>query len=292
MKIGEAAPWKPIPMSIDRAAMAVLSQQVSTTLSMPACIRAALIATDTGVSSNGGNGASHGGNGSGGASHNGASHIGNSRHGGSSSFQVTLKGGLIIGGLGVELIFRSRPKQPSAFPRDVTSKVTLVPTGEAIEIRDKSTRAKLGGDPAAWVQIRDSDGVPLTDQIYVGRLGRGPCLMDPAFPCTVTAETYVSPVGISAPADSDLTLTGEMVFDRGLSLRVVLRRREGPLWWGRRPDAVLDFDIIAPGHMIHFPAQPIWTGEGVGTLRSLIFLDGGGEPIGNEHLLKPTVALQ
>jgi hypothetical protein len=44
--------------------------------------------------------------------------------------------------------------------------------------------------------------------------------------------------------------------------------------------------------MIHFPAQPIWTGESVGTLRSLIFLDGGGEPIGNEHLLKPTVALQ
>ncbi len=134
--------------------------------------------------------------------------------------------------------------------------------------------------------------MPLTDQIYVGRLGRGPCLMDPAFPCMVTAETYVSPVGIVAPAESDLTLTGEMTFDRGLSLRVVLRRREGPLWWGRRPDAVLDFEIVTPGHMMHFPAQPIWMGESVGTLRSLIFLDGEGDPIGNEHLLKPTVALQ
>jgi hypothetical protein len=310
VNIGDAAPWKPVPMSVDRAAMAVLSQQVSTTLSMPACIRAALIATEGGSSYHGashnGNGASHNGNGAspnGNGNGKGASAHGNgngaSAHGSGASsngapgpLQLTLKGGLVIGGLGVELIFRSRPKPASGIPRDVTTKATLLPAGKAIEIHDKSGRAKVGGDPAAWVQIRDGDGVPLTDQIYIGQLGRGPCLMDPAFPCLVTAETYVSPVGIFEPAESDLTLTGEMIFDRGLSLRVVLRRREGPLWWGRRPDAVLDFDIVTAGHMIHFPAQPIWTGESVGTLRSLIFLDGGGEPIGNEHLLKPTVALQ
>ena len=279
-KIGEAASWKPLPMLVDRAAMAVLSQQVCTTISMPACIRAALIATEIGSSNGNSNGNSHG-------ALNGTSH-------GSSSppIQITLRGGLMIGGLGVELIFRSRPKRPSGFPRDVTTKATLLNGGQALEIHDKTTRAKIGGDPAAWVQIRDGEGVPLTDQVYVGRLGKGPCLMDPTFSCLVTAETYVSPVGISAPAESDLTLTGEMTFDRGLSLRVVLRRREGPLWWGRRPDAVLDFDLLTAGHMIHFPAQPIWTGESVGTLRSLIFLDGEGEPIGNEHLLKPTVALQ
>jgi len=49
---------------------------------------------------------------------------------------------------------------------------------------------------------------------------------------------------------------------------------------------------VSPGTMIHFPAQPIWAGESMGTLKSLIFLDGEGEPIGNEHLLTPTVALQ
>jgi hypothetical protein len=128
--------------------------------------------------------------------------------------------------------------------------------------------------------------------IYIGRLGRGPCLMDPTFACMVAAETYVSPVGISVPSESDLTLTGEMTFDQGLSLRVVLRRREGALWWGRRPEAEVDFEIVPPGHMIHFPAQPIWVGDSVGTLRSLIFLDGEGEPIGDEHLLSPTIALQ
>jgi hypothetical protein len=266
-------------MSLDRAAMAVLSQQVCTTIAMPACIRAALVATEAGVSLNG-------------ASSNGTAKSHAAVNGLSSPIQIALKGGLVIGGLGVELIFRSRPQRPSGLPRDITTKTTLLPTGQAVDIHDRSSRAKISGDPAAWVQIRDGDGVPLTDQIYVGRLGRGPCLMDPTFACAVTAETYVSPVGISAPAESDLTLTGEMTFDRGISLRVTLRKREGPLWWGRRPDAVFDFEIVTPGHMIHFPAQPIWTGESVGSLRSLIFLDGEGDPIGNEHLLKPTVALQ
>jgi hypothetical protein len=270
-------------MTVDRASMVVLSQRVNTTLTMPACIRAALIATEVGTPSNGNGSNGHGSNGNG--SHGGL-------HGGPVSYQVTLKGGLIIGGLGVELIFGDRPRSVSSFPRDVTSKAVLLPPGQAVDIHGKSTRARVGGDPAAWMQIRDGDGVPLTDSFYLGRLGKGPCLMDPAFPCLVTAETYVSPVGISAPADSDLTLTGELMFDRGLSLRVVLRRREGPLWWGRRPDAVLDFEIVPAGHMIHFPAQPIWAGETVGALKSLIFLDGEGEPIGNEHLLKPMVGLQ
>jgi hypothetical protein len=276
VKKGEAARHGIVPLSVDRDAMAILSQQVCTTLSMPACIRAALIPLDPGVPSK-----------SKGASSNGT----NAKDGLSPSLQIALKGGLIIGGLGVELIFRSRPRTQSPFPRDLTTKATLLPAGQALDFQDRSPRAKVGGDPAAWVQVRDGDGVPLTDPIYVGRLGRGPCLMDPTFACGVNAETYISPF-ITSPTESDLTLTGEMTFDHGISLRVILRRREGALWWGRRPDAVFDFEVVSPGTMIHFPAQPIWTGESVDALKSLIFLDGEGEPIGNEHLLKPTVAMQ
>ena len=271
-KRAEAASWNGDPMSLDRAAMVVLSQQASSTIAIPACIRAALIPTEPGVS---------------GTSYK----AGAPATSASAPVQVTLKGRLTIGGLGVELIFRDEAKRPYG-PRDLTTKATLLPSGEAIDVYGRSTQGPVGADPAAWIQVRDGEGTSLTDMIYIGRLGRGPCLMDPAFACTVAAETYVSPVGISAPAPSDLTLTGEMTFDRGLSLRVVLRRREGALWWGRRPEAEFDFEIVSPGHMIHFPAQPIWAGDGARALRSLIFLDGEGEPIGDEHLLKPTVALQ
>src|SRR3954468_18572497 len=213
VKKGDAARHSIVDMSVDRDAMAVLSQQVCTRLSMPACIRAALIPLDSGA-------ASH---------EKGAPSDGSKAKSPSSSLRFALKGGLIIGGLGVELIFRSRPRSPSPFPRDLTTKATLLPAGQALDFDHRSPRAKVGDDPAAWVQVRDGDGVPLTDSIYVGRLGRGPCLMDPAFSCTVSAETYISPLSIPAPAASDLTLPGELSFDHGLSLRVILRRREGAL---------------------------------------------------------------
>jgi len=276
VKKGDASRDNIVPMSVDRDAMAVLSQQVCTTLSMPACIRAALIPIGLGVPSK-----------ERGARPNGT----RPKLEVSPPLQIALKGGLVIGGLGVELIFQSRPRTQSPFPRDLTTKATLLPAGQALDFQDRSPRAKVGVDPAAWVQVRDGDGVPLTDPIYVGRLGRGPCLMDPTFTCMVNAETYISPFSITSPTESDLTLTGEMTFDHGLSLRVILRRREGALWWGRRPDAIFDFEIVSAGTMIHFPAQAVWTGESGGALKSLIFLDGEGEPIGNEHLLKPTVAL-
>src|SRR6185295_18703135 len=181
-KNGDAARSKVLPMSVDRDAMAVLSQQVSSTLSMPACIRAALIPTD--LSSNG-------------SARTAAGEV--------APFQLALKGGLVIGGLGVELIFRSRPRSSTSLARDLTSKATLLPNGRAVDVQGRAPRVKVGSDPAAWVQVRDGDGVPLTDQIYVGRLGKGPCLMDPIFSCPVTAETYISPFSISEPADSDLT---------------------------------------------------------------------------------------
>ncbi len=255
MKNGGPARSTIQPLSLDREAVTVLSQQVSSTLSMPACIRAALVPTFQ-----------------------------------AQALNITLRGGLFLGGLGVELIFRDLPQSPMGVPKGVSSKAMLLHAGKAVDVEERSPRTKAGTDPAAWVQVRAGDGVALTDQIYVGRLGKGPCLMDPAFSCPVTADAYISPFGVSEPAHSDLTLTGEMTIDHGLSLRVTLRRREGPLWWGRRPDAVFDFEIVPPGTMVHFPAQPIWTGDG-GILRSLIFLGGDGEPIGNEHLVNPTVAL-
>jgi hypothetical protein len=284
-KSGDAAVvWNPFPISVGREAMSVLSQQVTTTISLPACLRAALVATGIGPTSNG-----HA-NGSNGAAHANGSSV-RASNGASAPFQVTLKGRFAIDGLGAELIFQDRPERASEFSRDVTTKAVLLPSGQALELHGRSARAKVGADSAAWIQIRDAEGVPITDSIFVGSLGRGACLMDPAFTCPVSVGTYLSVVGISSP-ESDLTLTGKITFIRGISLRVVLRRREGPLWWGRRPDAVFDFEIVPAGETIQFPAQAVWPGEGVGALRSLTFLDGEGEPIGHEHLLRPTVALQ
>jgi len=235
------------------------SREVRSTLSMPACLQAALIPLDRGDAP---------------------------------GSRLTLKGGLVLGGLGAELIFERGHDNGPRRRIEVTTKATLVPAGECLEFERRQSRNSIGGDPAAWVQIRDGAGNPLTDDLFLGRLGRGYRPMDPAFTTLVDAETFIWPIAGGTQLESDLTLGGEMTFLRGVSARVVLRRRGGALWWNRPPDAVFDLEIVKPGQRILFPAQPIWAGDHGGSLRSLLFLNGAGEPIGEEHLLQPAISPQ
>src|SRR5712691_8985984 len=112
VKKGDAVRHGILPM-VDRDVMAVMSQRVCTTFSMPACLRAALIPIDLDVPRM------------------------KSKDGGS-SFQIALKGGLSIDGLDVELIFQSRPRSRSPFLRDLTTKVTLLPAGQALDVQNRS----------------------------------------------------------------------------------------------------------------------------------------------------------
>lgn len=251
--------WHHVPITTRPVLSTLQSREARSTLSMPACLRAALIPLD--------------------------------REDAPAS-QLTFKGSLILGGLGAELIFNRASDNGPRGRTEVTTKTILVPTGECLEFERRRFRSGVGGDPAAWVQVRDGGGNPLTDELFLGRLGQGYRPMDPSFTALVDAETFISPIACASQLDSDLTLRGEMTFLRGISARVVLRRRGGPLWWSRPATAVFDLDIVKPGQRILFPTQPIWAGDHGGALRSLLFLNGAGEPIGEEHLLEPAISPQ
>lgn len=248
-----------LPISPGPVLSTLQSREARSTLSMPACLQAALIPLDREEAP---------------------------------GSQLTFKGGLVLGGLGAELIFNRGYDNGPRGRIEVTTKAILIPTGECLEFERRQFRSGVAGDPAAWVQIRDGEGNPLTDELFLGRLGQGYRPMDPSFTAIVDAETFISPIACATQLDSDLTLGGEMTFLRGVSTRVVLRRRGGALWWNRPPAAVFDLEIVKPGQRILFPAQPIWAGDHGGSLRSLLFLDGAGEPIGEEHLLEPTISPQ
>ncbi|TMQ57532.1 MAG: hypothetical protein E6K76_10210 [Candidatus Eisenbacteria bacterium] len=254
--------WSHVPITPGRVPptlQSLQSRDAHTTLSMPACLQAALIPLD---------------------------------HEDESSSQLTLKGGLVLGGLGAELIFDRGYDSAPLGRMEVTTKTTLVPAGECFEFELQQLRSPLQGDTVAWVQVRDGEGNPLTDELFLGRLNRGYRVMDPRFTTLVDAETFISPISCGTQLKSDLTLTGAMTFVSGVSARIVLRRRRGPLWWSRPPDGVFDLGIVRPGQRILFPAQPVWAGDHGGSLRSLLFLNGEGEPIGEEHLLESAISPQ
>ena len=78
----------------------------------------------------------------------------------------------------------------------------------------------------------------------------------------------------------------------GISTRIVLRRREGALWWRRPPDGVFDFGVAPSGQRVQFPAQSVWGGDPDDTLKSLVFLGPDGDPMGDEHPLESAASMQ
>ena len=199
-----------------------------------------------------------------------------------SGAQLAFRGGLALGGLGVEMVFRNTLGRTAEQPSNISTRAVLLPAGEWFEIPRKPFRARLEGDTIAWIQIRDRDGTPLTDHLYLGFPARVWCPVRRTFSTAITAETCVLPANGTVPSEFGLTLTGEMTFVRGFSARIVLGPRV-PCDEHSRHE-VLDLEIITPGQKIRFPEQPIRTGERGGALSSLTFLDGRGRVL-SEHVL-------
>lgn len=237
---------------------AVRTRNVRTTLSMPATLHVALTVTD-GVDRNG--------------------------------TRLDVQGGLLLPGLSVDLVFQRRFMRSHA-EADATSRAVLVPSGEYLEFEGQRFVSPVGGDAVAWISIRDDQGNPVTAECYLGRLPQGTCELSPSFTTLIVAETSICPFTCGTLGESDLTLTGEIRFAAGISARIALRRREGPLWWRRPPDGVFDFSVAPSGQRIQFPAQAVWGGDPGDTLKSLVFLGPDGDPMGDEHPLESPASMQ
>lgn len=210
--------------------------------------------------------------------------------GGGLRSRLDLEGALVLSGLGADLIFE-REFRRFPGPADAPTRAILVPDGECLGFDPQRFTASAGDDAVAWIQVRDGHGNPLTGEYHLGRLGQGTCELDPGFTTLVEAEISICPFPCGPLAESGLTLTGELRFVTGISARIVLRRREGALWWRRPPDGTLDFAVVPQGQRIQFPAQSVRGVDSGDTLRSLLLLGEDGEPIGDEHLVEPGAVL-
>lgn len=237
---------------------ALRTRNVRTTLSMPATLHVALTVTD-GLDRN--------------------------------RTRLDVHGGLLLRGLSVDLVFQRRFMRSHA-EADATSRAVLVPTGEYLEFDRQRFVSPVGGDAVAWIQIRDGLGNPVTPECYLGRLRQGTCELSPSFTTLIDAETSICPFTCGTLGGNDLTLTGEIRFVAGISARIVLRRREGALWWRRPPDGVFDFGVAPSGQRVKFPAQSVWGGDPGDTLKALVFLGPDGDLMGDEHPLESAASMQ
>jgi hypothetical protein len=83
---------------------------------------------------------------------------------------ITLEGGLALGGLSGTLVFTNNNNAfTHVHEEDVTVELELIPDGETIVFPKQPPLGGAGGNPHVFLQFQDSAGNPLGDELYLGR---------------------------------------------------------------------------------------------------------------------------
>jgi hypothetical protein len=206
--------------------------------------------------------------------------------------QITLSGALTLGGLGIDLIFRNNEKGTHTATEESIVETVLLPNGESLSIPKQPVDGGVGGNPFIWVQMVDGAGRPLSGAIFLGRCVQGVTPFASDFFLPATAVAQVAAEGCYNNPGPYITLSGELALT-GLNARFVFSNNDNPVGGPHRAGETTSVDVVVvpPGESIRIPKQPVLGGVGGNPWISVLFRDGGGEPIGGEFLVGRCVQL-
>lgn len=191
--------------------------------------------------------------------------------------QVNVTSELVVAGLESQVIF-SQPGGAQGERFVVEQEV--VPENAPIPFPQQTVVGGLGNDPFLWLQLTDAQGRPLTSEIFLGRCSQGS--FTPSAVLTVPLETSmelsssacnVAPGPIVAVENGSADLSA-------INGKLVFRTTSDPR--GHRDEAVLDLVLLPAGQTYTIPQQDIQGQISANPQISVQFLEGGGEPVGNE----------
>jgi hypothetical protein len=199
--------------------------------------------------------------------------------------QITLNGGLTLGGLGVDLIFRNNEKGTHTRVEQTVARVIVLPNGQSVSIPKQPVDGGVGGNPFIWIQLLDGSGNPLSSEIYLGRCVQGLFNLQADFTLLSTATADIT-VGDCSNRGPSITLSGALALT-GLNARLIFRNNDNPVGGPHQADesTMVDIVILPAGESITFPKQPVQGGVGGNPLIYVLFRDGNRNPIGSEFAL-------
>ena len=199
--------------------------------------------------------------------------------------KVTLWGELLLGGLGVMLVFQNNAKGTHTHEETTEATAVLIPAGESLEIPKQPAYGGTGGNPFLWLQFTSPDGDALSSEIFLGRCVQGLFLAtaDLVIPALATATVEG---GSCDNHGSTIALNGELKLS-GIHARIIFRNNDNPVGGPHEADAdtTVDIVLLAEGETIEFAKQPPLDGAGGNPWISLVFLDGDGLPVSDRFLL-------
>jgi hypothetical protein len=195
---------------------------------------------------------------------------------------ITISGNLALGGLGVKAIFRNNQKGTHEHEEDFTASGTIFPKDATISIPKQPVLGGAGGNPFVWVQLLTGAGKELTGEIFIGRIVQGltTTAFEGAFPLAVTANAEIT-IDCENNPGPFITVDGFLAVS-GLKARFIFRNNDNPAGGPHKADAVVTSTLIDTGAQIKFPKQPSLGGVGGNPWIWVQWIDGDGDPLGDE----------
>lgn len=204
---------------------------------------------------------------------------------------IVMEGAMTLGGLGLQLIFRNNARGTHEHVEQVTVSMTIIPEGESITLPKQPSAGGVGGNPFIWIQLLDSEGEPITDEVFLGRCVQGLDAM--ALAHLLPAEGIISSVAAECSNSPGpwITVDGLVVMS-GVTARLIFRNNDNPVGGPHEAMVTTTVDVeILPETEIVFPKQPVLGGVGGNPHIFAQFVDGDGNPISPEWYIGRCVQL-
>jgi hypothetical protein len=193
---------------------------------------------------------------------------------------VNVTGELKLSGLEAEIILRNNQKGTHEHTEDAAASAVLVPADHTLSIPTQTATGEPVANPVLSVQLLDSAGNPVSEEIALGPCGAGPFAVTANADLTTTVTLTVAVEGCANHTGPTITLTGAVTF-AGLEERLIVRDGTGGAVVGSTTTTI-DVVALADGTTLSIPKQPVRGGVGGNPWISARLVDGEGKPLGDE----------
>ena len=200
--------------------------------------------------------------------------------------EIRLVGDVNIGGIDSRFIFRNSVKGPHEVSvKEETDVVLLTDWGITFNKQPTSSLEGVGGNP--WIFIEFSTKTWNVPEFLLGRCVQGlsPAFVD--FSYLITATVVVSAEGCENSGGPQITMNGHLALT-GIEATLTLRNTYDPDKTGtheNEDDVMIKLVLLEETEYITLMKPPPAEGAGGNPLIYFQFLDGEGEPTGDEFFL-------
>ena len=194
--------------------------------------------------------------------------------------QITLSGGIALGGLRGDLIFQNNVKGTHTTVVTFETNAVLLQLGSTITIPKQPVLGGVGGNPYIWIEFLDQNNNALSGEIFLGRCVQGLTLNND-FLNNVVGSVLLSAAGCDNNPGPVITFGGNLTLS-GLKARLIFRNN---VKGTHVAEATTDVDLISDAFPVVIPKQPVLGGSGGNPLIWVQFEQGDETPIGDPVFL-------